>query len=131
MSLFDKKQQLNQGKIMEKPEKIIPKEEKKSPSVFEKKGYINPEEARMLLEKDKDRLFQRYSIKGGEVEGLAQKITDYKKFGSLTREKDIGKYEKLRKKEIEKIKNLDERAGEKRKLEKEMKIFKDVFLGEK
>ena len=130
MSIFDIKKGFLGGRRPKRAPAPPSKEEKKDTSAFGKSGFLPPDKARGLLMRDKDRLFREYSFKGSDVERLAKEITD-KKFGPLTNPADLKRFEGDRRKEINKIPNLDAREKTKKSLEKDVKILKDIFLGKK
>lgn len=133
MVLEEKKQALSQGEMPAKPEKTsLPvKEEKKNTSGLEKDDYIPHSRAKGLLMDAKNRLFDEYGIKGKDLAKLAEESTSYGVSGPLFNQKDIKNFEKNRKEKINDIETPKEKREAKQKLEKDLKILKDVFLGEK
>ncbi|MDD5606434.1 MAG: hypothetical protein PHN37_01040 [Candidatus Pacebacteria bacterium] len=103
----------------------------KKVSVFEKNTHISHTKARELLRRGKSRLYERYGISSNEIEKLAREITDYKYFGSLISSNDIKNFEKIKKKEIARMKDLNEKHKTRVELEKEIRALRDIFLGEK
>jgi len=129
MALSDAKKDFGAGGMGQRPEKAPtppPKED-----AFGKSGYISQDRARGLLRNSKNLIYERYRLKGAEVDELGRKITDAKKFGGLTEKRDVEKYERDERKEINKIINLDERTRAKTKLEKELRTLKGLFLDRK
>lgn len=120
------------SRLKEKLTEATPrKEEKKDTSAFGKNGYLPHHESRELLKESKKRLFEKYNLRGSDVDRLSEEITDYKKYHSFTDPEDIKNFEKYRNKEIKNIPNLSERDKARKALEKKVKALKDVFLGEK
>jgi hypothetical protein len=89
MALEEKRGQLGKsvgfGSPMEKAPTPPPKED-----AFGKSGHINPDEARELLRRRKNEIYQKYKLGGTEVEELSRKITD-PRYGSLTGPDDLKK----------------------------------------
>ncbi len=124
MTIENVKQGLSQGGTKGTPEKTpapSPKE-----SAFGEKGYITHDAAKARLTGDKNRIFQRYGVRGSDVDRLAKEITD-QRFGPLTDANDLKKYKDDRKKEIDKIPSLNERKKAEQDLEEKMKILRDSF----
>ena len=129
MALSDAKKAFGEGGMGQRPEKapaLPPKED-----AFGKSGYMSQDRARGLLRNSKNLIYERYRLKGTEVDELGRKITDPKKFGGLTDKYDVEKYERDERKKINKITNLDEKARAKTKLEKELLTVKGLFLNKK
>jgi len=129
MALEDKKGQLGKSAgpgISREKAPVSPKAD-----AFGKSGYIGPDAARGLLKNSKSLIYEKYKLGGTEVDQLSRKITSEKRFSSFTDKRDIEKYEREGRKEINKITNLDEKTRAKIKLEKELKTLKGVFLEKK
>ena len=90
MSLDEIKQGLGQRGIEKEKSETTPiPSPKKETTVFDNNEGLTGGEVREIIKHDTNKLFSKYQTRGVDARELAQKLTNEKKFGSLTEPKEV------------------------------------------